>query len=269
MSNLVIFDIGTHKAEELRVLCGDRFYMLGSYLRWWFDWGKRVVKRIIKHKGRVKYGVGGYIVSPAKTSVGAHLRYWVRMLMPKNYLRGANVISIDPLACITARVLPRLEKKINLHYIPIAILPHDDASDCRISKFFIEKSTISSSLFKSNRKGEKMTICAAFSLGVIIEHLKAEGLLSSVCKVIVRMNCEGSELAVMREFLKHNIRPLHVLGSIGDIRKKYGLDAEKLMTALLDKYDIDFSYFRGGDPGTWDDALSIMDAELEHVLGRS
>ena len=266
MAKLVIFDIGTHKAEELRVLCGDRFYMLGSYLLWWFDWGKRVVKRIIKHKGRVKYGVGGYIVSPAKTSVGAHLRYWVRMLMPKNYLRGANVISIDPLACITARVLPRLENKINLHYIPIAILPHDDESDCRISKFFIEKSTISSSLFKPNRKGGKMTICAAFNLGVIIEYLKAEGLLSSVCKVIVRMNCEGSELAVIRELLKHNIKPVHVLGSIGDIKKKYGLHAENLMTDLLSRHNVDYCCFKGSDPGTWDNALSIMCAEQEHVL---
>jgi len=48
-SKTILIDIGTHEAQELRVLSGERSYLLASYARWWFDWLKRQVKKVIRH----------------------------------------------------------------------------------------------------------------------------------------------------------------------------------------------------------------------------
>lgn len=72
---MIIIDIGTHKAQELRLLSGDRGYIFVSYLKWWIDWLKRLTKIIIRYKGLIQYGPGGYKMSPARTHLSTHWKF--------------------------------------------------------------------------------------------------------------------------------------------------------------------------------------------------
>ena len=258
MSDIVFIDIGTHKAEELRILSGDRAFVLAMYLKWWFDWGKRQIKKLIRYHGLITYGAGAYKLSPTSVMLKIHLKHMRQFLFPVNYLKNIKVIAIDPVSTITAPCINKLVCSIDINYIAIAILPHDDDCQCKMTNFYITRNSLSSSLFKDDRDEQELITCPAYSFSAVIKNIKATNLITSTTEVIVRMNCEGSEMAVVKSLVHNNLNIRSILGSIGDVEKKYGADVAALMKNKLDENNLSFQYFKGSDPGTWDTAYSIL-----------
>lgn len=257
MSKVIVLDIGTHKAQELQVLTGDRIYLLTQYCIWWFDWFKRQIKKLIGHKGRIRYDGGAYISSPALFK--HHFSCIREIILPENYLSDVKTISIDPIIEITGEYVKRLKNKIDIEYFPVVIFPHDSSNNSNIVPFYIAENSLSSSLYKNKKNNnQRMILCPAFSFDEIINSLKQHELIQSTTKVIIRMNCEGSELAIIKSLIEHNIFPHVVLGSIYDVQKKHGEEAAQEIGELFKKYNIQFNYFKGSDPATWHIGYNIF-----------
>ena len=260
--NKLIIDIGTHEAQELRVLNGDRIYVFKIYFKWWFDWFKRQIKKLIKHPGLIKYGTGAYIISPVEFGFKNNIKCFLQFLSPVDYLQKSKVIAIDPVASITTKYLKKIRTDLTPYFIPIAILPHNDQEESKLTKFYIEKNSLSSSLSQSDNSLDPI-ICSAYSFKKVISELKEQGIINSSEKVTVRMNCEGSEYAVIKDLISEGIIPKTIMGSINDVLKKHGEKDAKEMNDFLNKYNIEFKYFKGSDPGTWPLAFNQLDPENE------
>lgn len=254
----IVIDIGTHKAQELRLLSGDQYYLLIAYLKWWADWLKRLLKIVIRYKGLTKYGAGAYKSSPARTSPRVHCKYIQQFFRPRNYLRQVRVFAIDPAPHITGKYIDKLQNRVELMYLPIAILPHDDSDPCKITRFYLAHNSLSSSLY-AEESSFKQVLCPAFNFGVVIQSLIQCNLIPAKAHVLLRMNCEGSELAIVQSMRNSNLTLANIIGSIGDVGKKHGEMAAREMVATLDKENIKFDYFKGSDPSTWQAGFNLLD----------
>mgnify|MGYP000008792162 FL=1 len=260
-NDLVVLDIGTHKAQELRVLYGDRIYILFSYLWWWFDWGMRIVKRLIRYNGMIQYGSGAYVVSPIKFPFDKHMKYFKQFFLPKNYLNNIKVISIDPMTIVTDKYIKKMQQKVQAHYVPIAILPHDGINKSQMVKFYVAKNSLSSSLYQNKLDDLQEVIVPAFELGELLDGLIDIKVLGKECRFILRMNCEGSELGAINSLISRGSEFRHVLGSIADVGKKHGVEVETEMDDIMDKNRVNFAYYKGSDPSTWHTAFDLFESE--------
>lgn len=256
--NKLIIDIGTHEAQELRVLNGDRFYIFNIFSKWWFDWGKRQIKKLIKHPGLIKYGTGAYKISPVDFGLSNNLKCLSQAFSPLDYLQQTRVIAIDPVASITTKSLKKVKTDEEVYFLPITILPHDDDTDSKLTKFYIEKNSLSSSLSKSGSSLEPI-ICSAYSFKKVVQELKKLDIIQNPKKITLRMNCEGSEFAVIKQLVEEGFIPNIVMGSINDVLKKYGQEEADEMNNFLKQHNIEFQYFKGSDPGTWPLAFKELD----------
>lgn len=252
----LIIDIGTHEAQELRVLGGDRCYVFRTYCYWWYDWFKRQIKKLIRYNGLIKYGTGAYSNSPTSFSAKDHLRIIWQFLSPVNYLSSDEVIAVDPAISVTSPYLERVNAN-RVVFLPIAILPHDDKRDCGLVTFYNQKNSLSSSLSPSeNCISTSMSVALSFQK--IIAEIGSNGFFKNSQDVVIRMNCEGAELAIIQSLLNEKIYPKIILGSVNDILKKYGKEEADLALSLLQKHKIIFQYFKGSDPSTWIAAFDIF-----------
>lgn len=251
----VLVDIGTHKAEELRVLAGDRLYLAGTYIYWWYDWCKRQIKKVIKHKGRTLYGEGAYIHSPATCTLQYHSRCLKQIFAPKNFLTDMVIISFDPLFTVTEKYINKLKHSLNIYFLPVAILHHESETDYELQDFFQTKNTLSSSLFASGNAMTSCTYVSGFSFKWLMKEFLRKKLFSPTEEIVIRMNCEGAELGVINGLLEIGQNISNIFGSIGDIGKNFG-DAKLDETIqLLEEKGVSFQYFKGSDPSTWGNAL--------------
>lgn len=257
MNNLII-DIGTHEAQELRVLNGDRLYILKTFSKWWFDWGKRQIKKLIRHPGLIKYGTGAYKISPVDFGLSNNFKCLSQTIKPIDYLQRTRVVAIDPVASITAKYLEKVNTDEEPYFLPIAILPHDDKANSKLTKFYNEKNSLSSSLSKSESSFEPI-VCSAYSFKKVVQELKELDIIQNPKKITLRMNCEGSEFAIVKDLVEAGFIPDIVMGSINDVLKKYGQEEADKMNDFLTEHNIEFQYFKGSDPGTWLPAFRQLD----------
>ena len=250
MSKEVIIDIGTHKAEELRVLNGDRYYVLDTYIRWWWRLVKCKIKKVLKYSNYKTCIKDSCHISPLDMSLEHHLLCLKQIFNPINYVEDKTLVCIDPVASITEKYTSKISNHV--HFMPIAILSHlEEKIESKIVKFFIATDSLSSSLHFESDKTVGEVISPAYTFKKIIENLKNLGIIEEDSKIILRMNCEGSEYGVIKGLIELDIIPLFIVGSINDVNKKYGEDTAKEMNELLDKYNIKFHFFKGSDPASW------------------
>ena len=249
---MLVIDIGTHKAEELKVLAGARCFILKHYLRWWLNYFNRVFKNIFIPGSKECYGRGTYLVSPVKCGFNTHQVILKQLIVPKNYLKDTKVVCIDPAAEVTVKYVKEIAKKANVNYLPLAILPHTDASNCKLIKFYQAENSLSSSLFADAKNNTSVSLAVGVSFKHLLEHLKDLGMLDPSTRVVMRMNCEGAELGVLEPLFTSDIAARStVLGSLGDVKKKFGEAVHASMLQQMREHQIAFSYFKGSDPSTW------------------
>ncbi len=248
--NRLIIDIGTHEAQELRVLNGNRCYTSKIYLYWWYDWCKRQVKKLIRYNGLIEYGTGAFKISPASFGLKNHLKIIKQILNPTDYLQHTKILAIDPVASITTRFIKKIQTTFQVYFLPVAILPHQQTDDSKLTKFYIEKNSLSSSLDKSSTSRD-LILCSALRTKKIVNSLKELQIIDQNTEIVLRMNCEGAEFGVIEDIVSEGHIPKTILGSLNDVRKKYGEEEAMKMNNFLEKNNIEFNYFKGSDPGTW------------------
>lgn len=257
-NKISILDIGTHHAQELRVLFGDYSYILPTFLTWWIDWGKRQVKKLIRYDGLIEYGTGAYVRSPLDFPVSFHMKCLLNALRKPDADKRFVVISLDPLAHVTPQHVGFLERRVKFYYLPIAVFSHKSDQSCGLVSFDIGVDDLSSSLDTNPSKIAKTVACAGLRPKQVIDELESLGILDRSAPVIARMNCEGAELAVMQGLVDSNLVVAGVMGSLKDVGKKYGeADAAKLDDLLLEQ-GVESYYFKGSDPSTWQHGIGYF-----------
>jgi hypothetical protein len=260
MPRTVIIDVGTHQAEELKVLSGYFPYIIYSYSCWWFDYVVRIIKYIFFQKTFQPYGVGPYTKSPISISLANHIRILTIWIHQSRKCFHTLVFAIDPQFAISYPSLQRLRKYMTINYLPLALSTHVN-SNTSIFYFHISKNSLSSSLLPSSASSSQ-TLVPSFKTSDLLEQLLSLGCISFKDPIILRINSEGSELSIISDFIQSGLDLKLVIGSINDVLKKFGHKEYKFLTSLLAHGNISYIYFKGSDPSTWLNGLSSLNPFL-------
>ncbi len=239
--NLVILDIGSHKLEEIQTL-------LSPFPRQFFIYIKWIIKLTLKIL--IKFDKNSFLLFKKQFKV---IDFF--FLSRKKY--NVTIISIEPNPNVILPHLTKLSKKLKICYVPAAVLGHDSISDFEIKTLYVYGDSLSNSLYKKNRKMdfEQNNLCLSLKLTKIWGGLINLGIVSSDSEIILRMNCEGAELGVIKECEKINLNIKLLIGSIGDIEKIHGEKHNKVANEIMTRLGYKYFYFKGDDPSTWFDVI--------------
>lgn len=244
-NRLVIIDIGSHKLEELLVLLGPFRRQIGIYLMW-------SLRKMARNVLRGDFSAIGRIGQQWRV-----IRYF--FLRRRRY--DVRVISVEPNVGVAHPYVDRLTRKVPVHYIPAAVLGHDAKAPAEMKTLFFYDRSISSSIYRKARPVDKTkaSICIGLKFDVIWDGLIEEGVISPDDPFLLRMNCEGAELGVIECCAKRNLKPLCVIGSIGDVDKIHGREAGDKTRAIMEAIGAPYFYFKGDDPATWSAMIDVWE----------
>lgn len=247
-----ILDIGTHKAEELKVLFNYGFERYIFYSIWWYNYLKYIIKILLGHQ--IFFKAYGYQKSPFELKFREHIDILINLIFfihvsKKKY----KIISIEP--NILNLIVNSLNfiKKYDVELFSIAISLKK--KNFHLSNFYKNKNSLSSSLIDKTKTNNK-SILATIDFNTLLEKFLEKKILSKKDDFILRINCEGAEAQIIKSLIKKKIKPSLILGSLEDIKKIHGLRAYKQIENLLKKNKITYKYFKGTDPSTWNLAKS-------------
>ena len=242
---LVVVDIGSHELEELLVLLGPFRRQVVVYVKWAV---KKVLKAILKLNF---YAIGG---------LG---RQWkvVRYYFLDRRSYDLQVICVEPNVSVAQPYVERLSRKYPVHYMPAAVLGHDAGAPAELKTLFFYDRSISSSIYRKDRptNDERASVCIGLKFDVIWEGLIKEGVIERGTPFLLRMNCEGAELGVVECCSKNGLKPLCIIGSIGDVDKIHGRESGDRTRHLMKDMNAPYFYFKGDDPATWHDMISVWE----------
>ena len=243
---ITIIDIGSHKLEELSILLKPGKHQVYIFIKWSLYRIKQAILQLLKLEvGVIK-----------KINIYFKLTYFYFFQTRKYNLQ---IISIEPNINVAYKAVKKIRNKYTVHYFPMAVLGHDSKRDIEIKKLYFYDQSISSSIYDRGRpiNESKSTVCVGIKFGILWDHLKSENILKDEDPFILRMNSEGSELGVISDCAMKNLKPLCVIGSLGDVVKIHGADADEKIMKLLFDIGTPYHYFKGEVPDTWYDMISI------------
>lgn len=252
-SEKVFLDIGTHKAQELRLLSGEQKFIVSEYIQWWVSLIIRFVKNPFR-KIPVKYGEGRYIKSPLHFSLKDHLKIIYKSLIVKNLIRSCKVISVDPAFEVASKYLKKIDEEFL--FFPISLSGEDNSLS--IIPLYLSNNSLSSSVFEDQDKFSKHSYCLNLSPSQFFQSLLNLNIISNENEIILRMNCEGAETDIIKALQKHNFNVKIILGSLGDVKKVHGNDRYQNLLKNLDSNNIVYQYFKGTDPSTWLESFKLL-----------
>lgn len=252
-SEKVFLDIGTHKAQELRLLSGDQKFIFSEYIQWWASLIIRFVKNPFR-KVPVKYGEGRYIKSPLHFSLKDHLKILSTSLIGKNHIETYKVITIDPAFEVASKYVKKINEKFL--FFPVSLSGEDNSLS--IIPFYVSNNSLSSSVFKDEDKFSKHSYCLNLSPSEFFQSLLNLNIISNENEIILRMNCEGAETDIIKALQKHNFNIKIILGSLGDVKKVHGNNSYQNLLKNLDSNNIFYKYFKGTDPSTWLESFNLL-----------
>ena len=145
-------------------------------------------------------------------------------------------------------------------YYPLAILGHDMKKSLDLIDLRIYEDSISSSLYL--KKGIQLvsrSSCLGINFDLFLDLLIEKHNINSSDSIVLRVNCEGSEMAIVNSIISKKINVSMIIGSLSDVKKIHG---DKLYTEMLDNLqdnNIKYIYLLGSNPKTWISTLSDKD----------
>ena len=244
--NLVILDIGSHKLEELQTLLSPFPRQFSVYLFWL---AKQLVKLVLRRD---------ITVLPNLRNQFDVIRYY--FLLRRRY--DLTIVSIEPNASVALSHVARLAKKYKTVFVPAAVLGHDADVSSDLKLLYSYAHSISSSLYRKDRAMQKNqhNVCVGLRLSLIWNGLIREGIATPESEVILRMNCEGAELGVLRDCEEAGVYVKCVIGSIGDVEKIHGRESGEEARKIMKKLGAEYHYFKGDDPSTWHEIAAVWDS---------
>jgi len=242
---LIVFDIGSHKLEELSVLLGPFPRQYGVYLKW-------AIKKVLK--AMLRLDLSAFLRVGRQIKV---IRYYFFSRRSYNLM----TVCVEPNIGVAQKYVEQLSCKYPVHYIPAAVLGHDAQNGAELKTLFFYDRSISSSIYKKDRpiNNERGSICVGLSFDVIWDGLVKEGVIAPNAPFVLRMNCEGAELGVIESCFHRGLKPLCIIGSLGDVDKIHGQQSGDKTRRIMDEIRAPYFYFKGDDPSTWYDIIPVWD----------
>lgn len=232
----IVIDIGTHKFEELKVLFLPGKAELVKLLYW-------SLKQLIKAITKLEFA--------SLTPVLETIRMFIR---PRNYeaIKDIKFICIEPNIDICQPELKIFKQKLDVDYYPIAILGHSHIDEVNIVSLNCYANSLSSSIYaKKNLSITRKLSCLGLKFSAFLELLKKKLIVLPQDLIILRINCEGAELGIVRAIQNSGLHVHAICGSLADVRKIHGEVEYKEMLAILSDLGVDYNYFVGSNPFTW------------------
>ena len=242
---LTIIDIGSHKLEEIFILFNPGIDQFLIYAKW-------LLLRVIMAIKKLDF----FRLLRIRKQFEIFKYYFIDK---RSY--NIKIISIEPNINVSYKFVKRLSKKFPVHYIPAAILGHDSSNIIGLKKLFFYDHTTSSSIYIKDRSIDegKSKICVAIKFGILWDELVKENIIEESTPFLLRMNCEGAELGVIEDCRKKKLKPICIIGSLGDIGKIHGKNANSRSESILEEMNIPYFYFKGADPSTWHEMIDIWE----------
>lgn len=248
---LFVIDIGTHKLEELYLLFAPSWSNWKSALKWSI---KGVLATVLRFdRARLK-------------TVISTLKLFVRKRDTKRFA-DAKFICVEPNVDVFHPASMRFQKNHDVDYYPIAILGHDAEENVEIAALNMYKDSLSSSVYdKEKLTSVSRLACIGMKFDYFVDLLKKDFGLSNDHDVLLRMNCEGTELGIVRALHKSDLNVIGIIGSLADVRKIHGEDEYAEMLSILEDMNVGYQYLVASNPNSWQDALrnpSVADVVFE------
>ena len=247
MKNKVILDIGTHEAEELKILLNFDSKKILYYFRWWLSFIKYKVKKILNYK--INFRDYGYYKSPLEINILSHRK--ILIFLFKIFSQPSakyNIIVIEPNIKKLFKSSDKLIKNYNLKTFPIAI--NIKNKKFGISSFFLNNNSLSSSLINKKKSNFKINILSV-DFNILLVHFLRKKILTKNDNLILRINCEGAEYGIIKNLINKKIYPKFILVYLGDKKKNQVIKYYKQIISKIKKKGIEYVYFKGTDPSTW------------------
>lgn len=256
----IVIDIGTHKSEELNILLNIRFERIKFYFKWWFFFIYFLIKKIFFWSSR-NFSNYGYKSMPTSVSYNNHKKILFSPSINFNKQK-LEIICFEPNYSIATKFINKIAKNFKIIFYPF-ILEKNITQPLSLRNYFFYSNSLSNSIFKKKRKfiDQKKLLC--IDIKFFLKKIFLDNKSTRKYKVLLRINCEGSEYNIIKEFISNNINLSYIMGSINDIKKIHGNKKFKEITNLINKKKIKFLYFKGSDPSTWNNAIDIFQKFLK------
>lgn len=231
----VIIDVGTHKFEELNILFCPSWDELATLI-------KTTIKKLI---GR----------SDLSFSTIVNCWYFLLKVPLKGKRKNVKVIALEPNIDVCLKKLKRLKNSLSVIHFPLVSLGHDYSKKVDIVGLNIYGDSLSSSIYGKNKLSKvDQLFCLGIDFYQFTNMLFSKEVISRNDKIIIRMNCEGAELGVIKgvsKLINEGCHILSVMGSLADVKKIHGAEKYDEMIEILKSHSIDYKFFKGTDVSTW------------------
>ena len=168
-----------------------------------------------------------------------------------------NIISVEPNYSVCFKKLKFWNIFKYFTYYPLAILGHDMEKKVELINLIKYENSISSSLY--NKKGIKLvskSSCLGLDFNLFLDLLIDKHKISSSDSIVLRINCEGSEMAIVNSIISKKINISMIIGSLADVKKIHGDKPYSEMMQNIQDNNIKYIYLLGSNPKTWLPTLS-------------
>jgi hypothetical protein len=244
---IVVVDVGSHKLEELNVLFSPSFAEF-----------KLLVKETFK-----------YLLFRSKYQLKILIRAWLILLNRPliNARKYTDIIVLEPNVNVSFNFVSRLKKIMRLHHFPICILGHDYEQKATIVNLNLYENTLSASVYDKSKFHKAGHLkCLGVDFYEFMSLCIKENVMSLNDEVVIRMNCEGAELGVVKgvtRLIDEGFSINCILGSLADVRKIHGEGAYSEMLFELETKGVEHFYFKGSDISTWAVGIGAFRAVMQ------
>lgn len=242
----VIIDVGTHKFEELNILFNPSWDEFSTLI-------KTTVKKLI---GR----------SDLRFSTIFNCWYIILKVPLKAERKNIKVIALEPNTEVCLQKLNKVKNSLSVIHFPLVALGHDFSDKVDLVGLNIYDDSLSSSIYgKTKIEKVNQLFCVGIDFYQFVKMLFKREIISQKDKIIIRMNCEGAELGVVKgasKLIKEDFNILSVIGSLADVKKIHGAEKYSEMIGILESHSIEYKFFKGTDVSTW--SLGIK--EVKNVI---
>ena len=237
----VIFDIGTHRYEELKFLFGN----FGDKYIFYTFWVRSSLQSLIKKKNINKFG---YSRSFFELNLKQHIKILKFLLKIRKNNYPYKIICIDP--NFVENIENNFKRKFLDFYSLNLAIGESDKDTIYLKKLFLSRNSLSNNIYLSN-EDQVFNLVPCTSFNNILKILIEKKIIFREDEFILRMNCEGSEFFIIKDLLRNNLSLNLICGSLNDVKKKHGDEEYKNMMNLLKERNINFVYFKASDPSSW------------------
>ncbi len=238
---IFIIDIGSHQMEELDLMFKPNLHQSFLLLKW-------SLKQVIS-----------FLRSKDISRINRCISTIKLFFKSRKNLDSENIFitSVEPNFLVCVKQLIKWRKISNFSFYPSAILGHDLNESVKLIDLNLYENSISSSLYQKNG----LTIvskssCIGVNFNIFINAFIEKNKILPTDEIILRINCEGSELAIVQSISEKKLNISMIIGSLNDVQKIHGQIYYDKMISILNKNQIPFLYVKGSTPNTWPSFLS-------------